>query len=373
LGWRSGKVVDIVVLESQVSNMTKLYFGFTLLVSLVSTLVWLNPSHCISPDSAVYLRIATDFSVYDGTFPIGYPALIRVVSGLTGLAPIWASKIVNLLAVGVSVGLWAKRLGTARAGWLLSVWLLGQFVRIVAFTWSETVFLVLLAEVIWAIFQCQNQPDSWHFSSLVALLITLFLVRYVGGFMCVVLLIYTRKIPQFIIISLLAVLFIVGYFALNQHLTGSVWGGSRFGAVESPGVLAGLFGRALLNESLVVRDVISGKDTTLVWVGLAVQITWVVLAVRKFYQRPARRLTAQTWQLARLFLITAGVYVVVLFALRTLSPFDAPNARLMAPATFCGLWAGLLWLTEQPDYQQHFRWYWLALVVVSWLALVPYQ
>ena len=357
--------------------MSKLLPGFALLIALVSAFVWLNPNHGTSPDSAVYLHTATDFSAYNGTFPIGYPALIRLVSWLTGLAPGWAAKLVNLLAVGVSGALWAKRLGPGRAGWLLSVWLLGQFVRLVAFTWSETMFLVLLAEVVWAMFQLDNQPDLARSVRLLALLIALFLVRYMGGFMAVVLLIVFRKSPKILAVGLAAGIFIVSYFMLNQQLTGSVWGGSRFGPVEPPGVLAGLFGRALLNESLLVRDFLPGYDNRLAWLGVVLQTGWLVLVGWAFRELPKPTVSAKpgrgtAHQLARIFLLTAGVYVVVMFVLRTISPFDAPNARLMAPTTFCVIWAGLLWLTEQPDYQQRLHWYWLVLVVLSWLELFPH-
>ena len=351
--------------------------GFALLCGLVCALIWLNPTHGTSPDSAVYLQIATDFSRYDGTFPIGYPALIRLVSWLTGLEPLWASKLVNLLAVGVSGALWAKRLGTERAVWLLSVWLLGQFIRIASFTWSETVFLVLLAEVVWAMFQLENQPDLARAIRLGVVLIVLFLMRYVGGFMVAVVLIVFRKSPKLLAVGLTVGAFIISYFWLNLQVTGSFWGGSRFGSVESPGVLTGLFGRALLNEFLLIRDFLPGYDNRLAWLGLVLQLGWMILAGRLFQSMPKPDISPQSSrrarQLTRLFLLTAGVYVVVLFALRSISPFDAPNARLMAPATFCALSAGLLRLTEQPAYQKKTRWYWLGLVLMSWLVLGPYQ
>lgn len=347
--------------------------GFALLSGLVCAFVWLNPNHATSPDSAMYLQIVTDFSRYDGTFPIGYPALIRLVSWLTGLEPLWASKVVNLLAVGVSAGLWAKRLGPGQTMGLLSVWLLGQFVRIVAFTWSETLFLVLLAEVVWAMFQLTGRLDSVRVIRVGAMLIALFLVRYVGGFMILVVLIVFRKSPKIVAAGLAVGVFIISYFWLNQYLTGSYWGGSRFGPVESPGVLAGLFGRALLNEFLLFRDFLPGYPNGLAWLGLVLQTAWLILTGWSVVNRAKPVISLQTRPLARLFLLTAGVYVVVLFALRTISPFDSPNARLMAPATFCALSAGLLWLTEQPDYQQKLRWYWLVLVALSWLELAPHQ
>ncbi len=346
--------------------------GFVLLSGLVFALAWLDPNHGTSPDSAVYLHIAADFSQYNGTFPIGYPALIRLVAGLTGLEPLWASKLVNVVAVGVSVALWVRRLGSTGVAWLLSVWLLGQFIRVVAFTWSETVFLVLLAEVVWAIVQVENQPDLAREIRLLLVLVALFLVRYVGGFMILVVLVAFRKRPKLSAISLAFGLFIISYFVLNHHVVGSFWGGSRFGPVEPPGALAGLFGRALLNEFLLVRDFLPGYSTTLAWLGLVLQAGWLMLAGRSVRDLSKSVASTQTRQLARLFLLTAGVYVVVLFTLRAVSPFDAPNARLMAPATFCALWAGLLWLTQQPDYQHRLRWYWLALIGLSWLALAPY-
>jgi hypothetical protein len=352
--------------------MTKLTLGFALFLSPIFALIWFAPNHGTSPDSAVYLQIAADLSRYDGTFPIGYPALIGLVSWLTGLEPLWASKVLNVLAVSGSGALWAKRLGPGRAMWVLSVWLLGQFVRIVAFTWSETLFLVLLAEVVWAVFLLENRSDTAVVIRLLLLLVALFLMRYVGGFMVLVVLIEFRKNPKLLAVGLAVGVFIISYFWMNQQLTGSYWGGVRFGPVEPPGALAILLGRAFLNEVLLVRDFLPGYPNGLAWLGLLLQIGGLLFIGRLFVFLPRLTSTNETRQLARLFLLTAGVYVVILFALRTISPFDAPNARLMAPATFCALWAALLWLTEQPDYQQKLRWYWLALILMSWLALAPH-
>jgi hypothetical protein len=128
------------------------------------TLIILNPTHFTSVDSGYYLQSAANLIggrgyvveedgrwVWNGTFPIGYPALIAAGAGFSGLSVLWASKLINIMVVVLSAGLWLRRVGPERTLWLLSIWWMGGFLRILAYTWSETLFLVLLAEWVWAI------------------------------------------------------------------------------------------------------------------------------------------------------------------------------------------------------------------------------
>ncbi|WP_288424880.1 hypothetical protein [uncultured Spirosoma sp.] len=126
---------------------------------LILGLCVVNPNRFTTVDSGYYLQSATNLLngqgyvisnngqlAWNGIFPIGYSILIALSSFLTNLSVLWASKLVNVLAVSLSAIAWQYRIGTIRTLWLLSVWWLGGFLKILVSTWSETVFLVVLAE-----------------------------------------------------------------------------------------------------------------------------------------------------------------------------------------------------------------------------------
>ena len=384
-------------------------------------LCWVNPNHFTSPDSVVYLRMATMPAAWDSTFPIGYPSLIAFVAALTGLPVLWASKLVNGLSILVFSWLWQRRVGQTTTAWLASIWLLGQFLRIAAYTWSETVFLVLLAEWVWQLHRLLRTPTSYikthkpyiihptsyirkptsyiiHPTSFIGIGLVLFLVRYVGGFIWIVVGILlinpfrnwllARDFSQQITpntnstyakILLLGITGCGSYLVSNQLLTGSPFGGPRFLPTESVGALIGLFGRALLNECLLIRDVVNGQQAGLVWAGVGVQLLWMaggLLAVRPSQKQPMRdqlqeTSNRETTSLLRLFLLTGTVYLFVVLGIRTVSPFNGPDARTMAPFTFCYLIAFVLWLSQNPIRQRAVRSYWLGLILCSWAQLWP--
>ena len=88
---------------------------------------YFHPDGYLSPDSANYLKLAQNLlegngyyvSAYSITgtgqdrelfaaWPIGYPTLIFVVAKLTGLSVFWASKFLNILLIGIILGIFRK-------------------------------------------------------------------------------------------------------------------------------------------------------------------------------------------------------------------------------------------------------------------------
>lgn len=392
-------------------SLRQLLLGFGLMGGGLVALICLNPTHFTSIDSGYYLQSAANLLagrgyvvaddghwVWNGTFPPGYPALIVLFSRLTGLPVLWASKIVNGGAVLLSAGLWLRRIGPERAIWLLSVWWTGGFLRILAYTWSETLFLVFLAEWAWGLNGFLQTPTPRWTIRLVLLSLGLFLVRYVGGYVVGFMLLLSAAvhlIPTHVQSllrvgirsgtagSLLGVSGVVlagmgAYGWLNYQLTGSVYGGARLLPTESAGWLITLFARSIGNELLLIRDFLPSGTNELAWVGVAIQTIWLWLMSRQFRHlssKPALQPPAppsSTVSLIRLFVLVGGLYVLVLFGLRLLSPFNGPDARLMAPATFCILTAGLLRIgMADGAWQRKLRPYWFSLLVCSWLQLLP--
>ncbi|WP_338875895.1 hypothetical protein WBJ53_09715 [Spirosoma sp. SC4-14] len=373
---------------------------------LIAGLILINPNHFTSIDSGYYLQSATSLLtgqgyrfqedrhlVWNGVFPIGYSALIALLSALTGVSVLIASKLVNYLALCFSAWLWVRRLSINRSFWLLSVWWLGSFLKILAYTWSETLFLILLAEWVWQLHLFLEQPSGGRSGLLWGKGYLLFLIRYMGGYTfgllgCLGLLIWIspkwlRNWPdistsrtiygRLLVISCLGIAGMGFYFWLNYRLSDSMYGGERFFLTSSVHELSWLFGRALLNEWLLIRDFLPNESNQLAWLGMIIQL--VLFAI--FYERFSNKIRALTSltsipPVSRLFFLTGVTYLLVLFSIRIVSPYAGPNLRLMAPFTFCILAAGLIWIGSQSIIWQRFiRPYWIVLLLCSWLQLLP--
>ncbi|GAB4021704.1 hypothetical protein GCM10028808_67390 [Spirosoma migulaei] len=388
------------------SQARVLWTGYCILGIAMAILVGLNPNHFTSVDSGYYLQSATNLLaghgyvvqengqlIWNSTFPIGYSVLIASVSGLAGLPVLIASKLVNYIAIGLSSYGWVRRLGVSRASWLLAIWGIGSFLKIAVYSWSETVFLVLLAEWIWCLHQFLLKPVTSRSFSLFLIGLSLFLTRYAGGYvvgltssLALIVWLFPDVVqihldviqPRSVALTLMAistagVVSMVVYFGINQHLSGSFFGGDRFLPTESTSELLKIFGWAVLNECLFIRDFSQVGPNQLAWIGLGVQL---VLLGAMHRQLRRNKLSGTkplvVTSLIRLILFTASSYLLVLFMLRTLSPFSDPNFRLMAPFTFCLLFAISIGIGELPQKQQRMLRVWgLLLLPCSWLQLLP--
>lgn len=381
-----------------------LWTGYFALGVIMAGLVLINPNHFTSIDSGYYLQSATNLLAgrgyviqengqltWNGTFPIGYSALIAAVSGLAGLPVLVASKLVNYLAIGVSISCWTKRVGSTQAVWLLGIWGLGSFLKIAVYSWSETVFLVLLAEWVWCLHQLLRKPITSRALTLYLIGSGLFLTRYAGGFvfgLTGVLAILAWLSPgwlkanfgiiqqrllalKLVIISAAGLVSMLAYFWMNQQVSGSYFGGERFVSTESPIGLARIFSWAILNECLLIRDFVPEGANKLAWFGMIIQLVLFGVLYRQllrnhFSDGKLPVITLLIW----LFALTAVFYLFVLLTVRVFSPFSNPNFRLMAPFTFCLLLALSLWIFEWPMHKQRLLRPW-GLLLCSWLQLVP--
>jgi hypothetical protein len=328
-----------------------------------------HPTHATSPDSLHYLRLATDWRSYDGVFPPGYSLLIRLLSGLTNLPGLWASKLVNWLALGYFGWAWAKRVGAKRAAWMLAIWLLPGNLRIVTYTWSETVFMVLLLDLIWHLhhfFVDQSRKNEWR---VVGLLVALVWVRYVGLFLGLMLVGYVtfchpdeggslqanqsrssllrrddkNRVAGWYFFCLgIATLLIV-----NLFLTGYFFGGPRLLPTEPWPNLLEMFGVACLNEVLLYdfRPDRSLELVVIIAMGQAVMVISVGWWLRRRVFRQGVEFVETP--LVRWLFGVGAAYFLTLFVLRTISPFDPLNERLMAPGSVCWLLGLVLFVQSQ--------------------------
>ncbi|ARK12736.1 hypothetical protein A6C57_21675 [Fibrella sp. ES10-3-2-2] len=377
-----------------------------LICTLVGGLSYLNPTHYVSPDSTYYLAttgwlvgVAGDTyghtaTGWDSTFPVGYPLLIGAVAQLTGTSVLVASKVLAMLLTGGFLLIWRQRIGARRAIWMGSVFLLGGFLRILTYTWSEGAFLMVLLEWIWLMSQPtegipEQRPHLRYVGKLFMLTMALFLLRYVGGYVLIVYGLLTlgtyrkqgltnarqRSGPDLLYLGLSAGC-MLGYFLLNWLLTSSAYGGERFVTSPEPASdTLSILALSLVNELLLLRDYVPDGSVLLVVVGVVLQ---VILFRWGWLRLKQQRHTLPNWlptdqQLLRVLLWSAGTYLVVLFALRFFSPFSGPNARLMAPASLPLLMGTAYWVSRWTNVRarRQLGYCWAALLLCSWLQLLP--
>ncbi|MBO0948054.1 hypothetical protein [Fibrella forsythiae] len=377
-----------------------------LISSLIVWLTYINPTHYLSPDSTYYLSFAgwlvgLDGNQYghvatgwDGTFPLGYPLLIGTLAIATGTSLLVASKLLNIVLTGVFLAIWRQRIGARRALWIGSLLVLGSSVRMLTYTWSEWAFLILLLE--WSWFMSQpvepirsGRAQYRYVGILLLLTIGLFLLRYVGGYVVIVyglmaLASYRRtgwavarlRIGADLAYGISMAAFMLGYFFLNSQLSTSPYGGERFYETdETIWEKVYLMVLAPMNELLLLRDYIPGEPALLVLVGLLAQVAligWIGSRLKP--QRdtlPDWKQTDRQW--LRVLLFSAGTYLTLLFALRFISPFNGPNARLMAPATVPLLSVAMVWISRWNNVsaRRQLGYWWAMFLLCSWLQLLP--
>ncbi len=316
-------------------NRDRLYLLLTwlLLGLLIAALSAWHPTHATSPDSAHYLRMATDWRTYDGIFPPGYSLLIWLVSSVTSLPGLWASKLVNWLALGFFGWAWAGRVGAKPTLFLLGIWLLPGNLRIATYTWSETVFIVLLLEAVWWSYRLSVDRSRANALRVAGLLVALVWFRYVGLFMVLT---AVRRTATLYILGITLLL------TINLSLTGYLFGGPRLLPTEPWPELLQMVAVAFLNEVLLYnyRPEINIELFGLALLGQVLVVTGVGWMLwRKGVWQPAQFITNP---LARRLVGVGLVYFLTLFVLRTLSPFDSLTERLMAPGSVCWLVALVL-------------------------------
>ena len=376
--------MELTDISRQQSDQTLVVIGLTQAI-VVTILVAANPNHFTTIDSHYYLEAAQHLTegkgyvvgqagaeAWNATFPIGYSALIALVSGLTGLPVLGASKVLHLL---LSSGwLWWVRatFSPGRAVLIGALLLVGTYLKLWAHTWSEPAFLVVLSMWVWYFFK----EKRTSFFLLLGLGYMLFLLRYIGAFI----------IPLSVACSLwgavrgqpkrairdatLGVAWLAGacgWFYLNYTQAGSWSGGERFTEHTALPELGAIFGKGLLNEALLLRDFGSLLPDPLVWVGIVMQL----VVFTRFYRLGTFEKNTEVPQetLARFYWLSAVFYLVVLVILRALSPFELTGYRFFTPFSFLILLGLLL---AGPPVRSRLIWPWLLLLLLgSWLQLLP--
>ncbi len=174
------------------------FWLLALYVAIVCSIVlrsYVESTHFVTPDSEFYLRVAENINngkgiiapdvypfdeqtpeVHFAVWPIGYPAMIALISKFSGLSLLVSSKVVNLIFLGLIFYLfhhWFKK-----DAWFPALYFFSYAkMEVFSYTWSEGAFLFF---ILLLCYWLSNLEKKFLFVKVVFCLIALFLLRYAG-------------------------------------------------------------------------------------------------------------------------------------------------------------------------------------------------
>ena len=334
-----------------------------------------------SPDSEYYLEAARslrdgekfiirdlyglhrgviDAYVYYAHWPIGYPTLIIIAFWISGLNLFWASKLVNLFFAGLGF-LLMRNINRKYSFVLASIYGAFTIIEIYSYTWSECVFIFGCLCLTVQLYKVYLKGKLIPTYSLLAIAGFMFLIRYIGFFAGGAVLLLAlitwfenrRRISKHLLIVFsLNVILVCGYVQLNYYLAGYDTNAQRLTEdMESPAQVLWMTVKGITIELFLIRkyylrdlpDTLT-VATTIMQLATGGYLLWLL--------RKQRRLIAAEIKknlLSHTAIVVALAYLVVFVFLRSISQFDPPNYRLLAPFTFLMLFAVTHYIVALPD------------------------
>ena len=321
--------------------------------------------------------------VFFSAWPVGYPVLVYLVSEASRLDVFWASKVVNLLLLGLGL-LVLRRINPPYAFILGSVYGAFTILEMHSYTWSEGAFMFGLLCFVYLLTKIvSGKKENQHILLLLLACMYLFLMRYIGLFamglvaLAAAYLWHQKRVDtarKLFLVFLLLCVFAGLYFGMNYLQTGSLSGGDRLAReTESAGQLAWMFGQGVFNELLLMRHYnFRGAPDTLLLLAVILQVAvlYVVARAVKSSKEDFRKNL-----FSHLCLLTAGFYLFTLAILRSLSPFDF-DFRLLSPFTYLALTGLVHYVVALPDSSPEIRrakWLIFLFFLLSLLLNLPKQ
>ncbi|RDV12583.1 hypothetical protein DXT99_22735 [Pontibacter diazotrophicus] len=328
----------------------------------------------LTPDSESYLELAQNlkngkgFYLYEAStaeetffsvWPVGYPVLIYFVSAVTSLDVFWASKVLNLLLVGLGF-LLLRQINRKYSYILASVYCSYTLLEVYSFTWSEAPFLLGLLYLCYLVNKVILGDDTTK--NILLLFLTcvfLFLMRYIGAFSfsvpallaCFCYYKQRRRTAIKLLVVFFLLMAVTGlYLFMNYSLSGYATGFDRLEAeTESVRAFAGMMAEGLLNELLIIRKFRMGNQPDyLLYLTILLQLAVTAIIIAKLKRHYLlEQLKNDSFSLA--CFIVALLYLAAIVFLRSFSHFDDLDYRLLAPFSFL-FWIGMLHLlVSLPD------------------------
>ena len=384
--------------------MGKYYLMFLFLgICLVLIVrIAVEPTSYTSPDSQYYLRVADNImegkgllvpetypfdektrEVYFAMWPAGYPVMIALVSSLTGTSTLLASKIVNIIFLGLIFCLlweWGREYAWFPALYFCSFGML----EVYSYTWTEGPFLFFVLYLCHLIQKAiHGKFGHYFFCKLAICLLFLFLLRYAGliyfFFAGVVLLYFLIKSDiragrHFFLGLLLASFVVIGYFFLNHQETGYFTGGNRFTNDITFVDFLLLLIQGFLNEIFIIRNYYFSGYTDYLFLSLL--FLQLILFTYLFSQRRYLFKLFPDWSNVSALVLSAGLfYLPFIILLSYVLYFDPFNYRILAPFSM-PVFAGLLLVLTHQENRKYFertsKWI-AAFMLLSLLLNLPKQ
>lgn len=331
---------------------------------------YFSTSGWLSPDSIDYLiqakSILNGYGFYRpditqldglsffGTWPIGYPFLIASMSFLTGLDPIWASKVLNVLGIGSLFFLFWILFKDFAVVPALIVLCLKSFITIYTHTWSETIFLPGILFFTFALYRYRNESKHLYKWAIILLLTStfLFLLRYIGVISVIAMFILggyllfkkeNQKALKLIMASFISIACMSAYFIFTKFNSGSI-GNRNISDMtfESVGNLILMLFNAL-NNALILYGIefyVLNQFAVLI----SIIIIGGVIIWRIWYINKHLNLNIKKHELWIYLLLMSVFYLTFLTVLRFMFGFVGIDYRLISPFTLLLLTSVTAWL-----------------------------
>lgn len=373
-----------------------LIFIFFLLTIAILSKSYFSAHGFLSPDSINYLSLAQNlidgngFSYYSpyGTtekthfsvWPVGYPVLIYILSKLSGISVFWASKVINIFFIGM-VLIVLRNLFNKSAYLYGLILFFYSFITIFTYTWSETAFIFGIVWFSASLFKFANNSKkllpiafSLLFSS-----IFMFLSRYVGMFSIVLIGLFgiyfwfvkkdKFKFFVLILISIIKLLIISGYFYYNLIKTGYISGMQRIPAPETNLELFKSLLSALFRELLIITPDPPNSNFKLFFFFLYFILIFLFLKNRKrIFTSISNKVKGQV-SLPFIFGLVGFVYLLFIILMRWRTHFDTLNFRLLAPGSFL-IFIAFIKYIEDKTTAKFFNFFKILLISTSLLSFI---
>ena len=310
-----------------------------------------------SPDSKFYLKTASNVldgkgyispNIYPfddeapqqfyGIWPIGYPTFIALISYCTSLDVYVASKIVNLIFLALTFTLlysWYGKNSLLPACYFCSF----NMLEIYSYTWSEGSFIFFILLLLYALEKILISDRVIFYSFLiVSSLVFSVLLRYSGliyffylASLIVFLLLkkkHIQKVRPILLALAISTLLSTTYLLINYFYTDSLFGNCAriFPTMETWHSFIQLFIKGLTNELLLIRSFYWTWDVLLL-ITIPPQI-YLYYMLNINHSLKTNELKNNNIKI----MLSAGLfYLVFIFVLRKISPFDAFDNRILAP------------------------------------------
>ncbi len=368
----------------------KLVLLFLCLSVIVLFNTFVDPNGYLSPDSTFYLRLSKnllagegfkipDYSSPDGqtffaTWPVGYPVMIAIISKITGLGIVWASKALNLLIIGAILLLFSY-IFRGNAQWAGLIFFIYANIQIFSYTWSEVPFILFLLLTALTLYKCVETSGKiiW-LAGLLLSGIALFTMRYVGlvtvGIIGLIALVNLLKHRWFLsgkllLVALLQLIFAGLYLYHNKISTGYLTGMPRSLPEESNLELFNQLLAALKEEFILINR----WKPLLITMGL-----FLLLGIYLFTSRGKNHRDKKFDGLWKYLLLSGVTYLAAIITIRWFSNITPLDFRFLAPGSFLIILSLISYLQGKPEIKiMNSHVFYLVILAILSFNYIPYK